>query len=182
MKKIISALSIALLLSSCGDATRQDGTATTDSLRKDTLVATAPPTDTLNPEYSDYALYYIAIADTGNNYYALDEEMYDISIMMNYPIDTMGRYYDKKKKKIVLSDKDEDEMYRGEYFPRRGPDEHLSLEHLGYFDTSRTDNTMALMAGIYENQQSADSMVGLLKKHAPTAYTLKAWLYIGCMH
>jgi hypothetical protein len=182
MKKILSILSISLILSSCGETTRIDSTVTNDTLSKDTLVATAPPTDTLNPEYSDYAVYYMAVADTGTNYYKLDEKMYDLSIMMNFPVDTMGRHYDKKKDNIILSENDEDEIYRGEYYPRRGPDEHLSIEYLSFFDTAANIKTMVLLGGIYETQRSADSMVRLLKKQTPTAYTLKGWLYVGCMH
>lgn len=181
MKKIISALSIALLLLSCGEPksgnrsiSRNDDNAT-DTI--DDIEAQIQA-----EEYSDYTTYYMAVADTGINYYKLDEKMYDLSIMLNFPIDTMGRHYDRRKDNIILSDTDEDEMYRGEYYPRRGPDEHLSLEYLSFFDTSASAKTIVLLAGIYEHQHSADSMVTLLKKHSPTAYTLKGRVYIGCMH
>lgn len=183
MKRILSILSISCILASCDNNAKQEGvTSNADTTKADTIVATAPPTDTLNPEYSDYTTYYMAVADTGRNYYKLDEKMYDLSIMLNYPIDTMARHYDRKKDNIVLSEKDEDEMYRGEYYPRRSPSEHLSIEYLSFFDSSADAKTMVLLGGVYETQRSADSMVRLLKKQTATAYTLKGQVYIGCMH
>jgi hypothetical protein len=168
------------MLISCDNTSKR--TRNTVTIPKDTMVATAPLTDTLNPEYSDYTTYYMAIADTGRNYYKLDEKMYDLSIMLNFPIDTMGRHYDRRKDNIILSENDEDEMYRGEYYPRRSPGEHLSLEYLTFFDTSADLKTIALIAGIYETQRAADSMVRLLREHSSIAYTLKGHVYVGCMH
>lgn len=183
MKKILCILSISLLLASCENNSKQEGViSNADTTKTDTMVATAPPTDTLNPEYSDYTTYYMAVADTGRNYYKLDEKMYDLSIMLNYPIDTMARHYDRKKDNIILAENDEDEMYRGEYYPRRNAGAHLSIEYLSFFDSSADGKTMALLAGVYETQRSADSMVKLLKGHASTAYTLKGQVYVGCMH
>lgn len=183
MKKILSILSISFLLASCENNAPKEGViSNSDTAKADTIAATAHPIDTLNPEYSDYTTYYMAVADTGRNYYKLDEKMYDLSIMLNFPIDTMARHYDRKKDNIILSENDEDEIYRGEYYPRRSPSEHLSIEYLSFFDSSADNKTMVLLAGVYETQRSADSMVKLLKGQASTAYTLKGQVYVGCMH
>ncbi|WP_262490545.1 hypothetical protein [Hymenobacter sp. CRA2] len=35
--------------------------------------------------------------------------------------DTLGRFFDEQKNLIRLPDDDEDELYAGDYFPRRCP-------------------------------------------------------------
>jgi hypothetical protein len=184
MKRILFALLVATFVASCGDnAQRTEGTTTND-----TAAPVAPPADTIatvadTPIDGEHAIYYVTIVDTGSNYHVLDAKMYAISKTSGLKIDTMGRYYNKEKNRILLRDDDEDEMYRGEYFPRRSPETNLSIEYLDFFRNEAGYGTMALIAGIYETEREADShMVMKLKPSAPGAFVMRASVYIGCMH
>lgn len=130
----------------------------------------------------DYVLMYAVVADTSLDYYKLDKKMYSLSAAKNIPVDTMGRYYDAKKKKIILPDTDEDEMYRGEYFPRRFPSTYLSLEYYATYTTNNSGDMMAICAGLFENEKEADSVLKSIKSDAPQAFKVAAKMYLGCMH
>jgi hypothetical protein len=128
------------------------------------------------------ATYYVVITDTGTNYYSLKAKMENIHQSLNIPIDTMVRYYNKTKDLIALPDNDGDEIYAGDYFPRRTPSNFLSLEYMIFYQPPSSKNTIALIAGIYENKSSADSALNVLKPTESNAFAIKASIYVGCMH
>lgn len=130
----------------------------------------------------EMATYFILIADTSKDYYFLDKELFMLNKKLNLKIDTMERLYNKKKDLISLPINHEDEIYAGEYYPRRHPSEDLSLEYLNYFDTTAREKTIALVAGIYGTKEEGDKATALIKTQLPTAYLLKAKVFIGCMH
>ena len=183
--KHIFTIAMAFLALSCG---REDA-------KEPALKATANPTpipentnaDTLNDtldegDNSDYETMYIVVADTSASYYPLHKKMFALHTLLKQEIDTMGRYYDKKLDKIVLPEDDEDEMYAGDYFPRRYASSALSLEYLNMYSDTAPEKTIALVTGIYASEKSADSAVVILKQKAPKAFALKAEVYMGCMH
>ncbi len=131
---------------------------------------------------NEFGTYYVTIADTGQAYYPLRNEMMRLHQALAQPIDTMGWYFDAKKNRIVLPEDDEDEMFVGDYYPIRGPDAHLSLEYLSLYQRQARENTIALVTGIYEQQASADSALAILRKKAPQAFSVKAEIYEGCIH
>lgn len=137
--------------------------------------------DTSEP-VDDYVQLYAVIADTGKDYYVLNKAMYNLSAAMELPIDTMERYYDKKRNKIVLPETAADELYRGEYFPRRFPSSDLSLEYYEFYTQEGDGDLIALCAGIYETEKEADSALSLLKQFARNAFKINAKMYLGCMH
>ena len=128
-----------------------------------------------------YANYYILVTDTGINYYTLRDIMFDLNKSSDIPIDTMERGYNKAKDLIALSDKDEDEIYAGEYYPRRFPSKTLSFEYLDTYQYNTSPKTIALVAGIYESKNSADSALQVINK-LKTAFVFKGRVYAGCMH
>ncbi len=130
----------------------------------------------------DFTTYYIVVADTGMDYFLLHNKMFELSEQLNIPIDTMDRYYNKAKDLIALSDDDEDDIYAGEYYPRRFPSAHLSLEYLDFYTEKAGKKTIALVSGLYETDKSADSALAILKKAASNSFTLKSLVYVGCMH
>jgi len=180
---ILLAIAVAAFVS-CGSP-HEDKTAI-----KDTAVAVAAPTanaDTTLPSTADddtlnYATYYLVIVDTGQNYYPLRDKMYALNHTLNWPIDTMGRYYNVKKNEIVLPDDDEDEIYRGEYFPRRSPSAFLSMEYYNVYSEHTTSSNIALVANICETKATADSSLAVFKPQCGHAFVLKARVYVGCMH
>ncbi len=176
-------LAIAMAMSSCG--TPHEDIVTT----KDTAVVGAPtaiadttPPSITDDDTDDYATYYLATVDTGQNYYQLRDKMYSLNQTLNWPIDTMGRYYNTKKNKVVLPDDDEDEMYRGEYYPRRSASTFLSLEYFEFYSRQSTSTNIALVASICETKAAADSSLAVLKPRCEHAFVLKAKVYVGCMH
>jgi hypothetical protein len=128
------------------------------------------------------AVYYVVVTDTGTNYYQLKEKMENIHQTLNISIDTMGRYYNKAKDLIALPDNDSDEIYAGDYYPRRYPTNFLSLEYMALYNRGSSIKTIALIAGIYENKNSADSALKILKPVRSNAFAIKSSIYMGCMH
>ena len=129
-----------------------------------------------------YADFYIVIADTGRNYYSLRDKMFELSHATGITIDTMDRYYDKKKDLIKLPDNyPEDDIFAGDYFIRRNPSETLSLEYLDSYKLNSDKKMIALVSGVYQDKASADSALKVLQP-TETAFTIKSKLYVGCMH
>jgi len=141
------------------------------------------PTDTLTPDQQAdaFANYYVVVADTGIDYYFLREEMIALKNSAGMTIDTMGRYYNLKKQLIALPDDDPDEIYAGDYFPRRYPGINLSLEYLHSYKRDAKEKMIALVAGICENKTSADSVLKTISSQNG-AFAFKAKVYVGCMH
>ena len=94
----------------------------------------------------------------------------------------MNRYYNKRSGKLILSETDEDELYRGEYFPRRYPSATLSIEYLNAYFPEAPENVFVMVAGIYGNKSEANAAVKRWKSTFPKIRTQPAQVYIGCMH
>ncbi|QIX60026.1 hypothetical protein HER32_01995 [Hymenobacter sp. BT18] len=130
---------------------------------------------------SEYATRYVVVADTSLHYYPLRASMTAIQKATRLPIDTLGRIYDARKNLIKVPEDDEDEMYAGEYYPRRDPSASLSIEYTTLY-RSASAKSMALVTGIYEDPARADSALVALHSVVPKAFLIKTQLYIGCMH
>jgi hypothetical protein len=186
MNKLIIILFFLLLLGCnyTNNSTIRIETLQKDSLKGDSIEAKVLR-DSATIEQAEEEMmmtYFVVIADTGNDYYALRRKMFAISNAIKLPIDTMNRYYNQSKKEIVLAETDEDEMYRGEYFPRRSASDFLSLEYLDIYYKPANTKTMALVAGVFEDEKSAFELSQLLKKKIKSTFITKASLYQGCMH
>ncbi len=142
-----------------------------------TLFAQEMPDD----QYMDA---YIVIADTSQDYYELRDKMFDLADILQLEIDTMGRGFDKSKNLICLPEDNEDEIYAGDYAPRRYPSDQLSLEYLAvYMDGAKpTGETIALVTTITDEKEKADKTLTKIKKYIPSAYIVQASLYMGCLH
>lgn len=130
----------------------------------------------------NFSTYYIVAIDSGMNYYDLHAAMLHSQETTSLKIDSLGRYYDVKKDLICLPDTVFDEVYRGEYSPRRYPSEFLSIEYYDFFNDNATYKNMILLAAIYENKTSADSLLTILKIDYPNSFTEASKVYVGCMH
>ena len=166
--------------SNAGDKTVND---TTNIIYKskvaDSAKATSHPSGI---DTSDFVIEYIVIADTSKSYYKLRAEMFKLNKVLNWEIDTMDRFYNTKKDKIVLSDTAGDEIYRGEYLERRLPSENMSLEYYTSYNHTSTIKNIALVCGIYRGKKGADSLFSILKLHTPTAFVQCSKMFIGCEH
>ncbi len=181
MKHLIY-LFLAVFLSACGTAPSERKEAVSDTTHNQQTADSTYSSDSTGLAESDNATYFIVIADTGRDYTTLRQKMSTINSQLHIPVDTMGRYYNETKDLIALPDNDEDEIYAGDYFPRRFPSEHLSLEYLSFYQKEAGNKTIALVTGIYETESSADSALSLLQKVESSAFKIKSDIYIGCMH
>jgi len=174
-------------LTACGTTSADKKETETVSAKVDTTtslqtnVATDNNVAELTIDYNN-ATYFIVVADTSQDYSMLHKKMFDLNSKLNIPIDTMGRFYNKTKNLIALPDNDEDEIYAGDYFPRRFPSDNLSLEYLNFYQRQAGEKTIALVTGIYETEKSADSALTVLHKTERNVFKIKADIYVGCMH
>ncbi|UOQ52184.1 hypothetical protein [Hymenobacter cellulosivorans] len=150
-------------------------TVTTDAAE----VSEETPADSASQEY---ATYFVVVADTSRSYPALRRRMLGLSRQYALGIDTLGRYFNVQKNRIILPENDEDEMYAGEYYPRRFPSHSLSLEYLNEYQEPAGAQTMALVTGIYQQEASADSALAVLGRADEKVFKLKSRIYVGCMH
>jgi len=151
---------------------------------KDTRTVKSGTKDTttdLNEQLDAFADYYIIVADTGSDYYTLRNKMINLEHSTGIPIDTLGRYYNKSKDLIMLPDTADDDIYAGDYYPRRYPSQNLSLEYMDFYKPGSKKKTLGLIAGIYETKISADSALKSVSS-SKEAFAFKAKVYVGCMH
>lgn len=182
--RFIPFLLIALLCS-CGNTQNSNDAKDTTAvvpIKTDTIQAQDSSYNDPNTTSDDYANYYLVIADTGTDYNSLDAAMYLLAKQTGLQVDTLNKYYNPKKKKIVLREDDDDEAYAGEYISVRFPTTTMSMEYLDSYTIQARAGTMCILGGIYETQHAADSVLAVVKPHAPKAFTLKSKIYIGCIH
>lgn len=160
----------------------------TNTSKKDTLIKIVAKDSTelqrIKDSLFNNALFYVVIADQNENYQTLHKKMIDLKVKLNLPIDSLGRSFNKKKDLIALSENDADELYAGQYYPRRYASKYLSIEYLYVYDdkTHYDSKNMVLVTGIFENEKAADSALVVLKKFEKNAIKLKSIIYVGCMH
>ncbi|MVO09124.1 hypothetical protein GOQ30_08115 [Flavobacterium sp. TP390] len=152
-----------------------------DSLEELKFTVEETPTDTLS-EFSEIETFYVVVVDTSLNYAMLHQKMFDVHHKLTIPIDTMGRYYNPTKDLITLPEDDEDELYAGDYFPRRFPSETLSLEYLSIYKNNTNEKTIAVVSGIFEQEKKADSSLKEIQKVFPKTFKLKTEMFVGCLH
>ena len=188
MKRLPLIACIILALAACKNKPAQQQAHDIDSLTI-TQANYVSPKGTHKPEIDtlenidqpdQYADYYIIVADTGKNYYALSENMRKLHVTTGIAIDTMKRYYNKKEDLIMVPEDDEDDIIAGDYYPRREPSQTLSLEYLDTYKPDAEPKMIALVAGIYENKTSADKALKLLPGNK--AFAFKGKVYVGCLH
>lgn len=131
---------------------------------------------------SENATFFVVVADTGFDYNLLSNEMFKLNQRLGIPIDTMGRSYNVTKNLIALPDDADDEIYAGDYFPRRFPSENLSLEYLSVYKRNTTEKTIALVIGIYETEELANKMLAKVRRYEDKAFMLESEIYVGCLH
>ncbi len=180
-------LILAICLSACEHQSKTTNKSETKGLAIGSSTHKPIDTDIKNdateePLTDDYEEFYVVIVDTNINYWYLHQKMKTLQKQFKLVIDTMGRFYNSTKDLIALPDDDEDEMFAGEYFPRRYPSCALSLEYLNYYYNPSNDKTIALVAGVFEQSASADSLLKLIVKNEPKAFKIKSEIYLGCMH
>ena len=130
----------------------------------------------------DYQVVYLVVVDTGLDYFSLNEKMYGIKNAFNMEVDTLGRFFNKITKKLILPEDSEDEIYAGDYIPRRDVSSSLSIEYFGFYTPTANDNAFALVAGIYPKKKEAMMVESRLKKSYETSFVIESKIFMGCSH
>jgi hypothetical protein len=147
---------------------------------------TTQPADTVvqsETEFEEYRTFHLVTITEGYNYDSLRRVADAVAGQLGTQIDSLGRMYDPGKG-IVLPPDDADEMYRGQYYPRRFAAPSVSIEmQYAYADAAQPDTVrMVLIAGIFEQKQQADSVLALVKPLHPGADVISRELFTGCIH
>ncbi len=182
LKKQSFYLALIILLSACETALSDKKTTPVQITKEDSIINHTQNNNAKDTADNDYATYFVVVADTSSDYFLLRKKMFYINKQTGIPIDTAGRFYNKVKNLIALPDNDADEIYAGDYLPRRFPSNNLSLEYLGLYQKQAKEKTIALVTGIYETEKRADSVLVILQKIEKKTFKIKSNMYIGCIH
>ena len=139
-------------------------------------------TDNFYEPYWNYMHVYLVVLDMDSSYYPLQSLMYEISESAIIEIDTGTRCFDAARNLLCLPEDDDDDLYAGEYYPRRFVSSFLSIEYLDYYVEPAPSGVMFLLGGIYDSKASALKRVNYLKTFYADAHIIETALYQGCMH
>lgn len=184
---VFSAFILLMIYTSCSQKPASTTKVSTDTLKVaaapvaiDTMVSDDSGTD---PD-SATAPYYIVEVAAGYNFDSLKSISSHAATILKSKFNMLDRVY-KSGKGIVVPDNSDDEIYRGEYYPRRpfSEDNFVSIEMSNEFDDENADKLkMVAVAGMYAEQKAADSVAALLKNKISTTTVIKRDIYMGCMH
>ena len=155
-------LCLIFTLAACNSEQTENDHAVTDTANKEDAFVKNEIPDTV----------YIAIADTGNDYVKLRDRLLVIGRSSGLMIDTMRHTYFPEKDKITLPDDDPDTKFAGNYEPRYGLGEYLSIEYLNNYSSDASAKTMAIVAGIHEYEGQAWAALRKMKKRDSSAFVL----------
>jgi hypothetical protein len=197
MKRYFPALFMLIFFAACRNQTATDQSQLQDSLAtKDSADSTADVSvkaDSFDLDDSagdldsanmvnEYQTFYLVTIAEGNNYDTLLKVAHSAAKSLHLKVDLMNRSYNPEKG-IVVNDDDEDEIYRGEYYPRRSSGNFVSIEMKDAFiDNEKDHMRMLIISNIFENASQADSVLNIAKAEFPSARAVKAELFMGCMH
>jgi hypothetical protein len=152
-------------------------------------------TDSGENEFPEYELYYVVNVVEGYNYDSLRQIAKEVSRFITYRYDSLDRYYNYKRKKIVYPDNYEDEIYAGDYLFRRYSDSIVSLEmRNAYADTATEKNEAAherfyadstklfVFADMFASKAEAEQLAARLKQKFKHTTLIPANIFMGCMH
>jgi hypothetical protein len=194
MKRYFSSLFLLLFFVGCKNENSGNQSQAKDSVRivsmdksktvSDTSMADDSEGDSLDSTETDneFQIFYLVTIAEGNNYDSLVKIAHAAAKKLNLKYDQLNRIY-KPGKGIILKEDDEDEIYRGAYFPRRLAGNFVSIEMKDAFIKSETQPMrMLVISNIFELASQADSVVKLVKNKFPSAQSVEAKLFTGCMH
>lgn len=186
MKQLFSCF-IVIIFSACAQNTHE----AIKSDKHDTVkyVQTSAYGDTMQQStvadtITESAIYYIVEVANGYNFDSLKNISANAVSILGSRFEMLDRVY-KSGKGIIVPENSDDEIYKGEYYPRRpfGDQNFISIEMAYGFNEKEADTLkMVSIAGIYSLKKQADSVVSLLRGKIPTTKTIKRELYLGCMH
>jgi len=192
MKYFLIIIIVLIQLASCSDKTTKQKDSNTDT------VSTTDQDSRIDGNYTaenEYELNYVVAVADGYDYDSLRKIALETSELLKFKFDTLDRYFNTTRKKIVLPDNYEDDIWAGEYYFRRFGDSAVSIEmRSAYIDTltSKDENSstkfyadtlkMFVFADMYNNKSQADSLLNILKPKFKQTTIIPTNIYMGCMH
>jgi len=184
MKQLFSGL-IILLMCDCKQKPAAIKENKIDSiLTQNTVVIEDTTEKQIDDPEQEYANYYLIQVATGHNFDSLKTISSNAVSILKSKFSMLDRIY-KSGKGIIVPENDGDEIYSGEYYPRRPFDDQnfVSIEMANGFSDKEADTLqMVAIAGVYSLKSQADSVATLLKGKIPTVKTIQHEMYLGCMH
>ena len=179
-------LGVVLLLLSCQKLT-DSAHPRADSVMHRPAVKVAQR-DSVSEDVSMVGRYFVVAVSGGRDYWALRRDAINAANLLGWKFDSLGRFYDPRKG-IVCPDDSTDEIYSGEYFPRRPffDSDYVSIEVRAWFKGLNnrrfiSEKEMVVIAGLCDEKRRADSILGILKPRFLSARVFEDSLYLGCMH
>lgn len=191
IKCISCMLSGIVLLISCAQSNRpvkQEKSA--DTISNSSVVSYSQLSDSIGKLNSDanaetaVDTFFIVQVAEGEDFEQLKAISEQAAIQLGSRVDMLGREY-KINKGIIVPENSEDDIYRGEYYPRRPFDDQnfISIEMSGEYLINEPDTLkMLIVANIFKIKNQADSVVRVLQSNFKNAKTVKTELFLGCMH
>jgi hypothetical protein len=138
----------------------------------------------IEEQKEDYETAFIVVLDTSDQF----QKMYDLAIatskQYHVPFDTIEKTYYPETNIWGVSMNSEDEIYHGEYFPRRdgSNSDLLSLEYQNWYDNGSREKNLMLVTNIFSFSLDAEANVAYWRQFFPNAFILQREVYMGCMH
>lgn len=170
-------LPFLVLLLACQNNAIQQANLHTDSACMPGQIMVLPSLDT-NGCHSELQAYWILIGDTSRLYWPLLRHASEVAKAHTIVFDSLERHYDPIKQTLVLDQTSDDELYRGEYFPRRMTGTHLSIEPYNMYFSESNSKSFVEVYGIYEQ---ADSALKAMQTY-PQAHIKTCKIFMGCLH
>jgi hypothetical protein len=190
---LLFSLIAVLCCASTGCSTKSKPATVQSGQSKDTLSSIDSSLDL------EFGRYYIVTVAEGTDFPALEKIAKQSAAKLNCKYDNLEREY-RLGKGIVDPDSSEDEMYAGEYYPRRpfsyslvgdsaalNKPEFVSIEMKYAFNgigntVSTEDPRMVIVAGIFDSLSTANKVASILQPSFPSTRIVEDSLYFGCMH
>ena len=180
---------IALLLLQCTSSPKNQKNEGVNSKNRSELKDTsnengAEAVPVNNEVHEDYETVFIVVLDTSDQFKKMYELAMSTSKKFSIPFDTFQKTYFPETNIWGGSLWSEDEIYRGEYFPRRNGSEKdmLSLEYQRWYDKSSRDKNLMLVTNIFNFSLDAEENIARWRPYFPKAFILQREIYMGCMH
>lgn len=165
-----------------------------DSLKEAIVLDTIQHNDSIAGDNNgEFQLYYIVSADESLDYSSLRFTAIEVMKKLNFKFDSLGRFYSRQKKRMILPCDSPDELYACDYLLRRHGVDFVSIEMRNeYPDVFLKENEneffntdtlkMYVCVCISDEKRQADSLLGILKPNFPRAKIIANRMFMGCMH
>ena len=189
IKTVISLLAIVIFAIQCKPSLKKEKSTNIDTinsgeLNQSVLENGAEAVSDAETKNEDYETAFVIVLDTSEQFNKIFHLAMATSKKYQIEFDTTERTYFPETNIWGVSQSSSDEIYRGQYFPRRKGDEKdkLSLEYMYWYDKKSNDKKLMLVSNIFSFSMDAEQSVAAWRKSFPQAFILQCEMYMGCMH